>query len=214
MLMSELIQHVRSLVLRPDLADLLAMRTVQAVRALHQYAEYESDVVEVTVPNAEITYAAGSQTVGTLQLPLDARRVIALEGRDVQGKVLPRDFNKTALSAVSKLRRSNQDFYTYYQTGRTLSFKAADSVHSLVMAYVSYMPPYAVVYLPNGSLRPVTDAALANYTDWLMQNHTLAVMDFAVAYVAAAVGDAELAAAYDRKMVLLHNDVLASLPTI
>ena len=40
MLMSELIQHVRSLVLRPDLADLLAMRTVQAVRALHQYAEY------------------------------------------------------------------------------------------------------------------------------------------------------------------------------
>ena len=71
----------------------------------------ESDVVEVTVPNAEITYAAGSQTIGTFNY-LSTRELSHWRAGDVQGKVLPRDFTKTALSAVNKLRRSNQVDFT------------------------------------------------------------------------------------------------------
>lgn len=206
MLMSELIAMVKDIVRRPELDSKIEWETVRAVRTLHCIAEFEKDKLEVVLPHASITFSSNS-LVGEVSYPYDMRTISDVSGTDSSGNIIV-DFDKVTLGELRKLRQRNEDWNTYYLHGNKLSFKSKVAVDNLVVFGVAYFPGYAILSNTDGSSRDISAVEIANYSDWLLEFHGDAVLDYCVGSVCAKIGESELASFHLTRFDNVHRPVL------
>ena len=197
MLLGEIIDQVHETVRRPDKTAVINQRILQAVRTMHAVAAFPRDRTEWVIGLADITFAANSVTVGTFTLPDDVRLLEQVAALDVYGNIIGAPLDIINISEVVKRRTLyGSAVSTCYQINGGVSFYAGAQVNSFLVSGITHRPTKAVVSNTDGTMRAMTDPAIAGYSDWLLDSMPLAVIDQALGFALASVGNQKLASTH------------------
>lgn len=188
----ELVTQVKDIVRRPDMATLVEQRVIAAIRACHQSAPCDRDLIEDVAAVVD-----APQAVGTAPYSGDFRTLEPdIAGCDVDGNIIC-TLRKVSTSELAKLRVMGKDVDTYYIVNNSISFKARAPLHTLVIAGYVYCPPASVLLDEDGVRLPIEElTSPGTYTDWITENHDTAIINYAVGYIEGLKGNRELAASH------------------
>lgn len=187
----EVMQEVKDIVRRPDLANLVESRVIASIRACHAVAPCDRDLIEL-----EVAVDGGVPTfIGTAELSNDLRTLERyVHVLDANDNIVAR-LEKHSTSEISKLRKMYQDTDTFYIANNKISFKSGVQASKLLITGYQHCPPPSLLLDANtGARLPIIElGAIGTYTDWVLQAFDIAIIDYAVGYIEGMQGNSELA---------------------
>jgi len=209
MLLGEIITLVHDTIRRPDKEALIDQRILQAVRATHAIGPFPLDRVEWIIPTSDISFNTTDPAIGHFDQPRDVRLPEIVQPLDASCAPVGDPLKLIEISEVIKCKTLNGNAAgTAYRVDGGISFHAHAEVTAISLTGITHRPAWDVVYNANGTTRAMTDSTITLYTDWLLDYLPLAVVDNALGFALASVGEAALSRTHLALVAETHIPVL------